>query len=324
MSLDVIKYSSAVDGLPPIPVASGRYGIIDQCRQQEVVQPGMAMAWKNSTAQADLLSYYKFGNASARPEFGGVVATYAKSPAQDIPISTTNADVTQILFAGEAAIQLAPGETVRKGQYLEPIPSGTYQAMFRVASKGKGVARARQYYNNASGTTAALVSADILMADALGSGLVGAVGPSSAITGTTSATAYSVTVSIPKNSTRVGDRFRIVCCVGTAGSSIGAYAIQGLINGTGSGQFFSNSSTFGGATEVSIAHVDLYVASLSGSNNVSIAGYSAQGVPGTVTMKAVAGQMTMDVTVDNVVTIVATPSNNADSTTLRFLSVEKL
>jgi hypothetical protein len=61
-----------------------------------------------------------------------------------------------------------------------------------------------------------------------------------------------------------------------------------------------------------------------GSNNVALSGFVSAGTPGTATARAVAGLMTMDTTVDNLVSIANTPNNNADSSKLLFNLVERL
>lgn len=328
MGLTSISYKGPVKGITPTPISEGPVGIESGCRQQESVVVGMAAAWKNSASQADLLSYYKFGSASARPEFAGVVASAGNSPALTITVCTTDAEDTQLVYAGLTPVLLAPGESVRRGQFLEPIPSGANQAMFRVAPCGP--VQAWQSDDNSDGETGKLITGFVNL-DCGGSGVLDAIGPSNALTGTTAETVYQIgspaanaEVDIPAYSLRVGDRLRICFGVTASGASSGAYAIKLYPDGTASTALVSLSATFGGAGEVAQGQVELYVKALTGANNVAVSGMAAIGVAGTATYRPVAGQASLDLTQINSVLLAATPSNNNDSTTLQYLSVEKL
>lgn len=327
MGLLVLDGNSPHDGSEPIPVGQGRYGIDDQMRNLEVMTPGMAVSSMNSTSQADRKSIYKFGSASARPEFFGVVYTKGASPSMSLPICTDDASTVSVIYEGYAPLLLAPGQTVRRGQWLEPIPSGTSQAYFRVATTGRGVAQARNYCDNSSGTEPIWVGADLVKSPGL-SGILGAVGPGSNLTGTTSETAYgaaaAATVTIPAYSLRAGDRFRIVGTVLSNNIAAGNNTVKGYINGIGSGVLFTAPAVTFAANDVVDFQIDCYVASIGGSGSVSLSGSVAAGTPGTATHRAIPGSLTMDTTVANVVTIANTPNNNADSSKLLFLSVERL
>lgn len=326
MGLTSISYKGPVKGITPTPISEGPVGIESGCRQQESVLIGMAAAWKNSASQADLMSYYKYGSASARPEFAGVVASAGNAPGLTITVCTTDAEDTQICYAGLAPVLLAPGESVRRGQYLEPIPSGDFQAMFRAAACGP--VQAWQAASNTSETDGMLITGYVDL-DCSGSRVLGAIGPSAALTGTTSETVYQISsanakVDIPANSLRVGDRLRINFGIRAGGASGGAYAIKLYPDGTSSTALVSLSATFGGAGEVAQGQVDLYVAALSGANNVAVSGMAAIGVVGTATYRPVAALASLDLTQINSVLLAATPNSNSDTTTLQYLSVEKL
>lgn len=317
MSLDTITGQTPQEGSIPIPVAAGRYGMYDQVRQLETVLIGMAVSWKDSTDPADWRSYYKFGNALARSEFAGVVGTFGASPGLSIPASTTNADTSSVLFAGYAAVLLAPGEVVKKGQYLAPIPSGTYQGYFQVSASGP--VESRQYASG--GSDGVLVSANILSRRALSGLIAPAVGPSAALTGVTVETAYNKTVSIPANSLRVGDRLRIRATVLSNNGAAGANTVKVYINGIGSGVLATAPAVTFSASDVVQYEGDIYV-----STTILLAqtGSIVAGTPGTATLRAVPGTLAVVLTSANVVTVTNTPNNIADSSTLQLLSVEKL
>jgi hypothetical protein len=323
MGLTTLSGNPPNDGTEVIPVASGRYGIDDQMRQQEAMTPGMAVSSEDTTNPAKRKNIWKYGSASARPEFFGVVYTKGPSPTLAIPPSTTDADVSSVLYEGYSPLLLAPGQVVRRGQWLEPIPGGTSQAYFRVAPSGRGVAQAREYCDNSGGSAPVFVGCDVIKAPVL-AGLIGSVGPSANLTGVTVRTAYGLTVTLPAYSLRLRDRLRIVGSGLSNNIAAGGNVVEGFVNGIGSGQLFAAPSVTFAANDVFNFAIDLYVSALTGSNNVSLSGFVAAGTPGTATARPVPGLTTLDPTVDNVVTITNTPNNVADSSKLLFLSVERV
>lgn len=325
MGLSLISYKGPVKGFPPLKASSENYGMESECRQQEAVVVGKAAAWKNSALAADLMSYYLFGHASARPEFAGVVASLGNAPTLDIPASTTDSDGTQICYAGICPVMLAPGESVRRGGYLEPIPSGTYRAMFRAAECGP--VQAMQAASN-TGETGMLISG-IVLVGCQGAGLIDAVGPSDELTGTTDETVYKigtapVIVDVPANSLRVGDRLRVNFAISAGIASGGAYVVKLYADGIGTAALATMSVTLAGTSDVYSGQVDLYVKALSGSNNVAVSGMVAAGTAGTATYRPVGAVATVDLTQINSISLAATPNAGGDKTTLQFLSVEKL
>lgn len=326
MGLSTISYKGPVRGYPPIKASEANYGMESGVRQQEAVVFGMAAAWKNSTAPADLMSYYLFGNALARPEFAGVVASLGNSPTLNIPVCTTDSEVTQICYAGICPVLLAPGEVVRRGQYLEPIPSGANRAMFRAAPCGP--VQAMQYADNSAGTVGMLISGIVLPA-CDGAGLLGVRGPSDALTTVAVETVYKVgttkqVVDVPANSLRVGDRLSIDFSITSNIASTGAYVIKLYADDIGSAALATLSKTFAGANEVAQGKVELCVLALSGANNVALSGAVAIGVPGTATYTPIAALASLDLTQANSIALAATPSAVGDSTTLQYFSVAKL
>lgn len=326
MGLTTLSFKGPWRGFPPIKASEANYGMESGARQQEAVVFGMAAAWKNSTAQADNLSYYLFGHASAKPEFAGVVASFGNSPTYSIPVCTTDAEVTQICYAGICPVLLAPGETVKRGDYLEPIPAGTNRAMFRKAACGP--VQSMQIADNSGGTVGMLISG-IVLPDCAGAGLIDAVGPSSELTGTTDETVYKVgttplVIDLPAYGYRVGDRFRINFGITAGSTSGGAYVVKLYADGIGSAAFATMSRTLAGTGDVFQGQVDLYISALTGANNVAVSGMVAAGAPGTVTYTAVAGLASMDLTAINSISIAATPNGVGNKTTLQYFSVEKL
>lgn len=325
MGFTTLDGQSPPDGSIAQPIASGRYGMHDSIRQLEAVVIGKAYSFKNSTDPADRLSVYLFGNASARPELGGVIAQDGNAPTMNIAIATGDADCAQGCFAGYAPILLAPGEVVRRGQHLEPIPSGAYQAQWRVSLTGP--AKSRQYFDNSAGTEGALISADIFeCCDEPGAG-ESAAGPSDALTLTTAETAYkigstAVTRTIEANSLRVGSRLKVVVSVTATTGAAGGNIVKVYINGIGSGVIATSPTVTYANGDVYDMIAEGYISAIGASGSLRLSGFQAFGAPGTATARPVAAALTIDTTVDNLVTVAVTPNNNSDSTTLQFLSVE--
>lgn len=325
--LELITGNCPFDGPEPHPAGQGRYGIDDSMRPLEDMIPGMAVSRQDTTTNANKRNVYRFGAAQARPEFYGVLTTKGVAPQLTVKASTTNADTVSILYAGYCPVLLAPGQVVRPGQFLAPIPSGPSQAMFRVVPSGFGQVVARDYLDNSGGTTGAWVGADVFLGRSSG-GLLGAVGPSVNLTGTTSETAYGLpaaaTVTIPAYSLRLRDRLRIVGAVLANNLALGGNVVRGRVNGLGSATLFAAPSTTFAANDVVSFTVEAYLSSLTGSNNLSLSGFVSAGTPGTATGRALSGTTTLDTTVNNTITITNTPADMADSSKLLFLSVEKV
>ena len=325
--LETISGYAPFGGPEPCPAGQGRYGIDDQMRPQEAMLPGMAVSRMDTTSNANNRSIYKYGSALARPEFYGVLTTKGVAPQLTVLQSTTNADTVSVLYAGYAPVLLAPGQVVRPGQYLEPIPSGPSQALFRVAQAGVSHVVARDYADNTGGTAGIWVGADIFGGRS-GSGLLGVVGPSANLVGVAVETAYGLpaaaTITIPAYSLRLRDRLRIVGSVLSNNLAAGGNVVKGYVNGIGSSALFATPSTTLAANDVVDFHIEAYVNAISGSNNLSLSGSVSAGTPGTATARAIAGLATLDLTANQVITITNTPNNIADSSKLLFLSVEKV
>jgi len=311
-----VSGTSPVDGAIAQPVASGRYGMLDPIRQKEALTVGMAFSFEDTTDATKRLNVYKYGNALAKSTLGGVFAQDGNAPSLSVAAATGDADCGQGIFAGYAPILLAPGEIVKRGDHLEPILAGASQAMWRVAPSGP--ATSREYYDNSAGTEGALVSSDLF--PCCGE-WVSSVGPSAAVTGTTAETAYNKTVTVPAYSLRVGDILRItggvLCNNGAAGGNV----IKVYINGIGSAALVTTGAVTFSANDVMQFQVDVRVNT---TTLLALSGGFAFGTPGTVTYKAVPATAAVVLTAANVVTVAVTPNNIADSSTLEFLSVEKL
>ncbi len=326
--LDTLYANNTAWGSEAIPVADGRFGGYDQMRLQEAAVPGMALSYRNSTDGAKYLDVFKFGNASARPEFLGVLWTKGASPTMSTAATANNADGKFVLFSGYCPILLAPGYAVRAGQYLEPIPSGTYQAMFRpVTAGGHGVAWAVQSYDNSGGSQGKWIGA-VIEKQHVGAGLLGSnVEGSATVTNVAVRTAYNKTVTIPANTIKVGDRYRITFGGRSLNNASNAHVLELFFNGltvpTGalltsasfaSGKLVSG-AFFRGEAEVEIVSATTMEAKGSiACNDV----FTTTGTAGAVG--------TLDITADNVVTVAVTPAGASanDQTKLDSIAVVKL
>jgi hypothetical protein len=327
MGLDKISFTGTLLGSTAIPAGSARFGLVDGARQQETVVIGMAAAWADSAIQDAVKNYYKYGNVLGRSEFAGVVATSGQASLLQFTACTADSEASQICFQGLAPVLLAPGESVRRGQYLEPLAGGVSQGMFRVSNCGP--VQAHQSYDNSAETGGALITG-LILAGCEAEGLLYAAGPSDELTDTTDQMVYSISGSpmeypLPPNSLRVGDRLRLTFGIVSGAGSAGAYTVIGYINGPGSGPLFTKTVTFTAAGEVIQGQIDLYISSLDPPvNNLSKSGMVAAGDIALATYGPVAPQTSVDPTIENKISLAATPSAIGDMTTLLFLSVEKL
>lgn len=311
-----VSGSSPVDGAIAQPVASGRYGMLDPLRQQEAVVVGMAFSFEDTADATKRLNIYKYGNALAKSVLGGVIAQDGNAPTLAIAAATGDADSTQGCFAGYVPLLLAPGESVRRGDKLEPIAGGAYQAMWRKAPSGP--ATAREAFDNSGGTEGALVSADLLPCCG---DYVSSIGASTAVTNVVVETAYSGTVTLPAYSLRVGDRLRITGAVLCNNIAAGGNVINVYINGIGSAALVTTGSVTFGANDVMQFQLD---ARVQDATTLALSGGWAFGAPGTATYRPLSATAAINLTVANAVTMAVTPNNIADSSTRQFLSVERL
>lgn len=336
MSQEKTSISSPTDGLTAAPFSTPGLGLYDQIRNQMPVYPGQAVSFKSSTDPLDFLRVYLFGDALARPEFGGVCITQSNSPDNLNPACVANHDGISIMKFGRSAVMLAPGEIIERDQYLEVIPSGPYQGLWRAASGGAVHAQSMQPYDdsgNALGDAPGPMITAMVFEVPVSSGLLGgrAVGPSDTLTTVAVEMAYkigadAVTRTILANSVKVGDRFRIVFASAALNAASGATLFKGYLNGIADAGslFYSSISTTPASGDVVQVIAELYIAALTGSNNVRLSGVATVGTPGTATARSLGISCTMDVTQDNEVTISCTPNNTADQSVLEFLSVEKV
>ena len=131
------------------------------------------------------------------------------------------------------------------------------------------------------------------------------------------------TRTIRQNSLRVGDQLEFVGSVLSNNIAAGGNVVKGYINGIGSGVLFTAPSVTFAANDVVDFRIRGRVQSIGASGSLALSGFVGAGVPGTATARVVVGSLTINTTVDNVVTIANTPSNIADSSTLQFLSVDR-
>jgi len=322
MALSTIRGTAPFMGGKPTPISEGKQGRIGGLRNKEAVVTGAAVSRSATNTTAALLDIWLYGNSSARAEFLGVVATDGAAPTLSIAASANDDEVVDVITDGYAKVLLAAGQTVRKGQWLEPIPDAT--GHFRVASGGHGVAFAESDVDNSAGSVAVFCGAFIRQDD-IASGVVGSAGISATITGVAVETAYAGTVDIPRNP-RVGDLFRISGCARGLNGAAGNNTIKGYIDGIGSTEIFTSPAVTFNANDVCTWSIYVRIVSLGAGGTMSVWGEVGFGAPGTATMRAQgsAGAVTIDTTQANTVTIAVTPNNNADQSRLEGLVVEKL
>ena len=325
--LDTLSSTNLAWGAEAVPVAEGHFGGRDQMRLQEAAVPGMALSYENTATAGRYLNVYKYGHASARPEFFGVLWTKGRSPSMSTPATTTNSDAKFVVFAGYCPLLLAPGMSIRAGQYLEPIPSGDYQAMWRpVTAGGKGVAWATQSYTN--NTSEGVWVGAVIERQSIGAGLLGSdVVGSTTVTGVAVRTAYSRTITIPANTIKVGDRYRISFGGRSLNNADNTHLFELWLNGltvpTGAlltSAAFAAAKLNSGAFFRGEAEVEIVSAT-----TVEAKGYV--GCKDAVTYTGTAGAVgTLDRTVDQVVTVSVTPGGASanDQTKLDDIAVVKL
>lgn len=323
--LDVMYASNTAWGPEAIPVADGRFGGRDQMRLQEAAVPGMALSFENSADGAKYLNVFKFGHASARPEFFGVLWTKGASPTMSTPATANNADGKFVVFAGYCPLLLAPGETVRAGQYLEPIPNGANQAMWRpVGAGGKGPAFATQSYDNSQGSQGKWVGAVIFPRDK-SVGLVGAITSSSAALSLNAETIFDKSVQLsPANQLRVGDVYRVRGKARvTAGGAGNTVVIRSRLN-TAAGVLLGESTSFDPGNDALIV-LDFLVTirSIGAGGTLTSAGLALAATNANATGSA--GTVAIDTTAANTIVFTADwNADTADAVVLEDLVVEKL
>ena len=75
MALSTIYGTAPFAASKPTPISEGRQGMVGGLRNKEAVVTGAAVSRSATNTTAALLDIYLYGNASARSEFFGVVAT---------------------------------------------------------------------------------------------------------------------------------------------------------------------------------------------------------------------------------------------------------
>lgn len=307
MPLDSLYGANApLWGQVAVPAGRGDFGRADSVRNQTALVPGMACSHSASTSVETALDAYIYGHASARAgDLWGIVCTAGTSPQQSNPISTTNSDVISVLWAGYAPVLLAPGEVIRRGQFLEPIASGASQGYFRAGVAGGRGVYAVEDQDNSAGSEPALVGA-IIFPEAPGEGLLALITESStSITNTATETAFSKTVSIPANYLRVGQALRLRAkarCTSTNGTD--TFKISSRV-GTAAGVLL------GVGPAVDVANDDkatidltLTVRAIGASGKVTSAGFA--GTAGSTSATGSIGELTVDTTAAVVLVITGT------------------
>lgn len=326
--LDTLYATTTAWGAEAVPIADGRFGGVDQMRLLEAAVPGMALSYEDSADGAKYKNLYKFGSASARREFFCVLWTKGLSPTMSTPATAVNSDGKFVLFAGYCPVLLAPGMTVRQGQGLEPIPSGTSQAMWRpVTAGGRAPAFATQSFDNSAGLQGVWIGA-VVIPRPIGEGLLGStVTPSTVITNVAVRTAYNRTVTIPANTIRVGDRYRITAYGRSVNNAASTHLFELWLNGLTvpagallTSAAFANTKLTSGSFFKLFCEVEIISAT-------TVKGSGFVGCQDATTYSGTLGAVgTLDRTVDQVVTVSVTPggASGDDQTQLEDIAVERL
>lgn len=299
---DTLAGSAIPFGAEPIPAGQGLFGSIDAVRQQETVSPGMAVVHRLSTDATTYRDAFKFGNASGRGEFWGVVSTKGGSPTMDIVAFAGNGQGISVLFLGYAPVLVGPGQTVRRGMFLEPIASGTGQAMFRpVLAGGRGVVQALADCDNSAGTSGAWVSGYVNAAG-FGTGLVfRQLVDSNTLTNSAAETVFNQFPTLPARSITLDSVYRLRAKVRVpSGNAADTLILRARLGGV-AGALLSTSPTVDvtdGGGDIGV--VDLVVsfrAPLGAVTPVQAAGFTGLGVPITATSR-ITGTLATAPTVD--------------------------
>jgi len=323
MALSTLLGTPPYAGTKPVPLSEGRQGLVGGLRNRETVVTGAAVSRSATNTTAALLDIYLYGNASARNEFFGVVATDGAAPEMSIAAAANDDEVVDVITDGYAKVLLAAGQTVRKGQWMEPIPNGS--GHFRpVAAGGHGVCYAESDRDNSAGVTPVYVGAHI-RAQHVGSGLVGAIVASSATLQANAETVFNQSVILaPANMIRVGDVFHVRakarCTDGAAGNTL---VCRARLN-SAAGVLLADTTSIDPANDDLIV-LDFYltIRTVGAAGTLTSAGLSVAAATPKAT--GTAGTVAIDTTVAN--TIVITADWNADTTDdviLEDLIVEKI
>jgi len=210
-TLDTLSGQAPRFGSQGKPMATGAMGETDNVRLKEAALPGQAVAHRDTTDPTLYQDAFLMGNASARPEFWGVLNTKGSAPLMALAPTTDNAGVVSVIYCGYAPVLIAPGYAVRAGQYLEPVLSGDYRGYFRPCPDNvRGPAQSVEYVSSvASDSGVTNVCGAIILGNAPRDGLIyAATANSSAVTAATE-TAFDVSYSLPAYSLAVGQVYRL-------------------------------------------------------------------------------------------------------------------
>lgn len=302
----------------PCPISEGRQGMVGGLRNREAMVTGSAVARSATNTTAALLDIYKHGNASARAEFFGVLSTDGAAQDMAVPAATDDSNTVNVITDGYAKALLAPGQTVRKDQWIEPIPDGT--GYFRLASGNNGVAFAESDVDNSGGSDPVYIGAHFRKRDQASVLLGKIAGPSATVTNTASETAYSLTVTVPKYTARSSNKARIVGGVRCLNTGASATVIKVKL---GSLVLCTSASLTPNANDIYVFSLDLDFRS---STAVLVSGcqstFAAAGTAAALAVMPAVG--TYDATVANDVSVTVTygGTSTSDQTRLETLSVE--
>ena len=313
-------------GAEPIPCGRGDYGRQDNCRPKSALVKGMACSRAISTSVETAMDIYIYGDASARAELFGVVTTAGTSPQLSNPASDTNSGVVSVIYAGYAPVLLAPGQVVRRGQFLEPIAVGANQGYFRVSAAGRGFVKAREDCDNSGGTEAVWVGADLFPGGTTGGVLGAAVASSTNLTNTTTETVFSTgSVSIPANSLKVGQVLHLRAKARTPNTNgTDTFQLRARLGGAGGTSLGLTPALDVADDNLAVLDLTITVRSIGASGRISVAGIG--GVATSLQVTGGVGAIAIDTTVANTFDITGkwSQANAGDVAVLEDYTLETL
>lgn len=315
-------FATPLFGAEAIPLLS-----LDGLYPQEALLKGAAVSL--STDPTRPLDLYNTGHAMATPQLLGVVNSTPRAPGLKSQGAGYD-EPLQVICAGRCSVLLAPGLSVSRLQFMEPIGSAS-PGLWRVApGAGRGNFQALETINNSGGTQPVFVSG-ILLPMSQGSGLLGMISsPSPVVTGNVE-TAFTAGVTIPKNVMAAGKKLVISALVDFIQGNPGDKTILGMYLGGLTGLLIAQTSKATGGTafvtaDQGVMRVELDILTAGVAGKLLSFGVAAIGTPASAAVVLVgkAGPQTLDTTVDQPVVISNTFSSisAANQAVLRALSVE--
>ncbi len=316
-------FASPLFGSEAVPLLT-----LDGLYAQEPIFKGAAVSFSADPNKP--LDLYHFGHPSAVPELLGIMNSTPRAPGLQSQ-GPGYEETLQVVPAGRCGALLAPGQTVRRGQFLEPVGAGA-PGLWRVSAAGKGPFQAWESVNN-SGTQPIFVSG-LLLSGSAGGGLFGmSLAPSAPLSadvlGANTEGAFDNSFRIPKNTLMAGKKYRLSALVDFMSANPGDKTILGVRLGGLGGLLLATTDSKGivfakGDQGVLRLELDVQTTGLLG--RVLSSGTGAIGTLGAAPMVAIgaAGPLVVDTTKDYDLSITVTFNSNnaANQAVCRTLSLE--